>query len=184
MGFWNRFAEGTPQRRVAEHWFGLFQAEFATIEETFRAALSKNEEAFRAGLSRLHPPDNGQRTCLILLAKLALAVHHQSGLPGGGGAGRSVYDWQLQELASRFSNRELERLWRRFEPIDEALRSDASRHVLRFPGADHRLRVREGARGDDGRGDVRRDSGSTATVLPFRSDATFRLKPVSIAGRH
>ena len=134
MGFWDRFAAGTPQRRMAEHWFGLFQSEFATLEETFRAALSGDGEAFEAGLSRLHPPEKGRRTCLILLAKQALALYRQSGLTGGNGSGQSVYDWQLQELASRFTHRELERLWRRFEPIDEALRSGASRHVSGFLG--------------------------------------------------
>ena len=134
MGFWKRFEAGTPQRQVAQHWFELFRAEFATIEETFRAALSGNEEGFRAGLRLLHPPENGRRTCLILLAKLAMAVHQQRSSPGGDGAGRSVYEWQLQELASRFSDPELARLWRRFEPIDEALRSGASRHVSGFLG--------------------------------------------------
>ena len=68
------------------------------------------------------------------MAKLALALHRQRGLPGDEGAGQSVYDWQLQELASRFNDRELDRLWRRFEPIDEALRSGASGHVSGFLG--------------------------------------------------
>lgn len=134
MRFWERFEPGTPQRQVAEHWLGLFQAEFATIEETFRAALSGNGEAFQAGLSRLHPPEKGRRTCLILLAKHMLALHQRRGLPGDNDSGRSVYEWQLQELASHFTGRELERLWRRFEPIDEALRSGASRHVSGFLG--------------------------------------------------
>ena len=134
MGFWERFAAGTPQRRVAEHWFGLFQAEFANIEEFFRAALSENREAFRSRLSRLHPPEKGRRTCLILLAKQALALHQQRGSARGDQAGQSVYDWQLRELASRFSDRELDRLWRRFQPIDEALRSGDSRHVSGFLG--------------------------------------------------
>ena len=68
------------------------------------------------------------------MAKQVLALHQQKGLPGGNGSGQSVYDWQLRELASHFSDRELERLWRRFEPIDEALRSGASRHVSGFLG--------------------------------------------------
>lgn len=134
MRFWERFPTGTPQRQVAEHWFGLYQAEFATIEETFRAALSGNRESFETGLRRLHPPEEGRRTCLILLAKQALAVHQGRGLLSSDGDGQSVYEWQLQELASHFSDRELERLRQRFEPIDKALRSGASRHVSGFLG--------------------------------------------------
>ena len=134
LGFWTRFAEGTPQRRVAERWLGLYRAEFAAVEETFRAALDGNDEGFLAGLDRLHPPLEGRRTCLILLSKLASAVREQSHRPGGDRAGQSVYEWQLRQLAARFSDLELERLWQRFGPIDEALRCGTVKHVSGFLG--------------------------------------------------
>ena len=86
-GFWNRFAESTPQRRVAESWLALSRDEFATIEREFRAALAGDREMFLAGLATLHPPQEGRLTCLILLSKLVLAAHQQARLRGGNTAG-------------------------------------------------------------------------------------------------
>ena len=138
VGFWNRFVEGTPQRNIAEGWLTLNQDEFARIEETFRSALAGDADRFFTGLARLHPPEKGRLTCLILLSKVALDLHQKSRETGGDEAEtdtrQSVYDWLLERLVKRFSGEELERLWQRFGPLDEALKVGAPGHVSGFLG--------------------------------------------------
>ncbi len=138
VGFWNRFSEDCAQRTLTERWRALFHGEFATIEEMFRAVLLDDGEKFLAGLARLHPPAKGRLACLILLSKIALAVQQKNHNRGNGTAvpkaGKSLYDWHLEKLAEHFSGEELEQLWQRFEPVDEALRGEMPRHVSGFLG--------------------------------------------------
>jgi len=138
VGFWNRFAEGTPERCVTERWFELFRSEFRTIEGIFRAALASDGERFFAGITRLHPPSKGLLACLILLSKIALALEERRCQLGddrvGADAVQSVCEWQLRELTLHFSDEELDQLRQRFGPVDEALQIGLHRHVAGFIG--------------------------------------------------
>jgi ectoine hydroxylase-related dioxygenase (phytanoyl-CoA dioxygenase family) len=138
VGFWKLYPEGSAQRRIIERWSALFREEFATIEDLFRAVLAGDDSRFQRGLALLHPAAEGRLTCLILLSKFALAVQEMRGQQGLNSASpdcaKDVYEWQLQELISRFDDDELERVWRRFAPVDEALRTDAVGHVSGFLG--------------------------------------------------
>ena len=138
LGFWNQFADGTPQRRTADRWFATYRQEFTKIERLFRAALAGDSHGFSAGLAQLHPAEKGRLTCLILLSKIALKLKHANPDRGSDEAEREnrqvVYDWQLEELSARFSESELQQLRQRFGQVDDALKTGTSGHVSGFLG--------------------------------------------------
>ena len=135
VDFWKRFAEGTPQRSMAAGWLALYQDEFANIEDTFRAAAAGDYERFFAGLARLHRPEKGRLACLILLSKVARDLNQTSRESEGTNNPRqAVYEWLLEDLTSRLSGDECERLWQRFEPLDRALKTGSPGHVSGFLG--------------------------------------------------
>ena len=136
VNFAARFARETQHRRIADRWLALVGGEFLTLREMFQAALAGDERGFLVGLDRLHPPEEGRLACLILLTKIVLELRgkKRSGGVADLGADQSVYEWQLGELAAHFQDAELEQLARRFERVDELLRSDAPKHVSGFLG--------------------------------------------------
>ncbi len=132
-GFWETFAEGTPQRQVTDHWLSLNLAEFATIEDMFRGVMAGDSNRFRRGLALLHPAQAGRVACLILLTKVAAALQG-AGSEGAHTRDSTVYEWQIRQLAAKFTQDELDFLWERFAPVDNVLKTGGGGHVTGFLG--------------------------------------------------
>lgn len=105
----------------------LYEVECDTIESVFSAAIAGDTEAFQQGVARLHPGPRYREVCLILLSKLARKLRFD-GHPERPGYGGDFT--QERELAPRFTPEDLERLWQRFAPLDEALLAPDGREYV------------------------------------------------------
>ncbi len=107
----------------------LYDSECTRIEAFYRAIIAGDKESFYAGLEKLHPGEEERIVALILLSKLArkICLGPHPDREGYGG------DWsQDAELGPRFSERERELLWSRFESLDQRLQSDEEQFVPGF----------------------------------------------------
>ncbi len=120
------YLSGTARDDWEEHQ-RLYADECDSIEAVYRAAIVGDTEAFTQGVARLHPGPEHREVCLILLSKLAhkLRFEEHPERPGYGG------DFtQERELAPRFTAEDLERLWQRFQVLDESLRAPGGQQFV------------------------------------------------------
>jgi hypothetical protein len=108
-------------RRLWEEHRRLYEDECERIEVAFRAAVAGDAEGFDSAVAALHPGEAHREVALILLSKLARSLRFPEGHPERPGYGGDFT--QQAELAPRFDEVERERLWERFAPLDEALKS-------------------------------------------------------------
>ncbi len=105
----------SPEARgAAERCVRLYDEERGHVEGVYRAILDKDEAGFQNHLAELHPGDKNRFVCLVHLCKIAQRLK-----PGG------AYDLPLAED-------EIEQLWRRFSPLDEALKADEDQYMPGF----------------------------------------------------
>ncbi len=86
------------------------------VEAVFRAIINKDEDGFREGLATLHPGATGRCVCLIHLCKIAQRVQQGND----------------REYSPRFNPEEIQMLWKRFAPLDEALQADEEQYIPGF----------------------------------------------------
>ena len=131
------FPVDAPQRHALEHWFALFREESAVIGDVFRALLADDAGRFTDAVARLHPGNEGRLTCIILLSIIArnllkLTEDPDSKAPDDGQGPLGVeLQWQLSR---KFTSAEVRQLWKRFQPLDEMLRTKEPGHVRGFLG--------------------------------------------------
>jgi hypothetical protein len=119
----------SESKALIERLLGMYEKECNLLTATYRAVLDGDGDQFKRYLAQVHPGEEGRLVAVILLSKLA---HKMS---KGNHEYRSGYggDWtQEHEVAPRFSEQELERLWRRFEGLDKRLQSDTQQYVPGF----------------------------------------------------
>ena len=97
-----------------------YQAECDLLESAFRAVIQGEGDSFLQTLSQLHPGEQQREVCLILLSKLAYKLCFDTHPERSGYGGDFTQD---QELAPRFTPEDLQQLWQRFAPVDDALRA-------------------------------------------------------------
>ena len=106
-------------------------------EEALRAVVECDGEGYNEALNRLHPGrgEKGRMLSTVFLCKAALAIRLAKNAPYPdvpedlsrrlqGGAHPITLNWG-PAFAERFDDSEAETLWKRFEPLDKRLRSDA-----------------------------------------------------------
>ena len=103
-------------RQVFEQGLKLHQGECDTVEAIFRAVLERDEAGFHKSLARLHPGEPARLTCLIHLCKFA----------------QRMADGKDQAYVPHFTAGEVERLWKHFTPLDEALKADTEQNTPGF----------------------------------------------------
>ncbi len=113
-------------------------------EEALRAVVECDGEGYNEALNRLHPVrgEKGKMLSTVFLCKAALAIRLAKNAPYPdvpedlsrrlrGGAHPITLNWG-PAFAERFDESEAETLWKRFEPLDRLLRSDAEHFVPGF----------------------------------------------------
>lgn len=112
-------------------------------EEALRAVVECDGEGYNAALNRLHPGrgEKGKMLTTVFLCKAALAIRLAKNAPYPDvpdelsrrlrGAHPITLNWG-PAFAKRFDESEAETLWKRFEPLDRLLRSDAEHFVPGF----------------------------------------------------
>lgn len=113
-------------------------------EEALRAVVECDGERYNEALNRLHPGrgEKGMMLSTVFLCKAALAIRLAKNAPYPavpedlsrrlrGGAHPITLNWG-PAFAERFDESEAETLWKRFEPLDRLLRSDAEHFVPGF----------------------------------------------------
>lgn len=122
---------------------------FAHVEDALRAILACDSAAFLASLDRLHPGrgESGRLLSTIFLSKSAKRIHH---LKSAGFDRLSAQErlWATQihpmtlqwgkPLAARFTQRESETLWARFEYVDNLLQAGDDQWTPGFQGDETR----------------------------------------------
>ena len=116
-------------RAVFERQAQLYLEECDVMESTFRAIIDKNADAFREGLAVLHPGESRRIVCLILVSKVAHKMRFASH-PARAAFGSDIS--QDRDLKPRFSPAEIETLWERFRPLDEAIKSHKEEFIPGF----------------------------------------------------
>ncbi len=99
------------------------------IESVFRAAIDRDECAFQEGVAALHPGEAGRIVCVVLLSKIVYKMRF------GAHPARRHYGSDIshdEDLKPRFTDGELDTLWRRFAPLDRQLQSKAMQYVPGF----------------------------------------------------
>ena len=107
----------------------LYDEECNRIEAFYRAIIAKDKGLFYAGLETFHPGENNRIVALILFSKLAYKICI------GSHPNRESYgnDWsQDMVIGPRFSKKEKELLWSRFESLDHRLQADEEQFVPGF----------------------------------------------------
>lgn len=112
-------------------------------EEALRAVVECDGEGYNAALNRLHPGrgEKGKMLTTVFLCKAALAIRLAKNAPYPDvpdelsrrlrGAHPITLNWG-PAFTKRFEESEAETLWKRFEPLDRLLRSDAEHFVPGF----------------------------------------------------
>ena len=116
--------------------------EFDTVGRTFRAVIEKDLQGFLDGLAILHPVEEQRMVCVMLLTKLAYKVHRLnhpdvSQLTDASSRADAIA-WPLdslyllEKIARQFSVSESNKLWSRFVPMENRLKSDEDQYVPGF----------------------------------------------------
>ena len=113
-------------------------------ECALRAVIESNGAAYREALNRLHPDrgEKGELLSTVFLCKAALAIRLAKLPPYPdvpedlsrrlrGGKHPITLNWG-SDFAARFTANEAETLWRRFEPLDKLLQTEAEHFVPGF----------------------------------------------------
>ena len=103
----------SPQScEVFERGVALHNGELDTVEAIYRAVLDRDETGFHELLAKLHPGAPARLTCLTHLCKF---VQRNMGARDA-------------EYGPRFTDDEFDLLWKRFTPLDEALKADQQQY--------------------------------------------------------
>ena len=99
------------------------------IESIFRAAIDRDEGAFQEGVAALHTGEVGRIVCVVLLSKIVYKMKFATH-PVRRHYGSDIsHD---EDLKPRFTDGELDILWRRFAPLDRQLQSGTMQYVPGF----------------------------------------------------
>lgn len=117
----------------AQHQFDQFKnaydKETDVIARIYRAMLNKDDQAFMDGLITLHPGEKGRLVCCILLSKIIYKLRFQTS-PVREHYGSDIS--QDEDLAPRFTEKELDTLWQRFTTLDASIQSKNKQYVPGF----------------------------------------------------
>ena len=126
----------------------------AHSEEALRAVIECNGEAYNEALTRLHPDrgEKGKLLSTVFLCKAALAIRLAKHAPYPDvpedlsrrlrGPHPITLNWG-SDFAARFTANEAGTLWRRFEPLDKLLQTDAEHFVPGFQSGPMRYHFNE-----------------------------------------
>ena len=106
-----------------------YDGESDLIESIFRAAIGRDIDAFREGVAALHPGEAGRIVCVVLLSKIVYKMKYATHPV------RTHYGSDIshdEDLKPRFTEEELDTLWRRFALLDEQLQSGTMQYVPGF----------------------------------------------------
>ncbi len=106
-----------------------YDGETDLIEAVFRAAIDRNKDAFLEGVAALHPGEAGRIVCVVLLSKIAYKMKFATHPDRASYGGDISHD---EDLKPRFTDGELDTLWRRFAPLDELMQSHIRQYVPGF----------------------------------------------------
>ena len=125
-----------------ESFFNQVSKEFDTVSRTFRAVVDKDVQGFLDELAILHPVEEQQMVCVMLLTKLAYKVHKLNhpdvSQLADASARADAVAWPLdslyflEKIAQQFSVSESDILWSRFVPMGNRLKSDEDQYVPGF----------------------------------------------------
>ena len=109
----------------------LYAQQQDEIVATFNAIISRDLAAFTKAFETLHPSPHGRMTSLIVLSKIASAIHKYKDSDSD--------DWQntdaVKDLGARFTADELDQLWDRLGPLDDELKADTEQYESLFQNA-------------------------------------------------
>ena len=137
-----------------ERWNNRSREMKAHSEEALRAVIECNGEAYNEALTRLHPDrgEKGKLLSTVFLCKAALAIRLAKHAPYPDvpedlsrrlrGPHPITLNWG-SDFAARFTANEAETLWRRFEPLDKLLQTEAEHFVPGFQSGPMRYHFNE-----------------------------------------
>ena len=103
-----------------------YDEESNLIESIFRAVIGRDEDAFQEGLAALHPGEIGRIVCVVLLSKIVYKMKFSTH-PVRPHYGSDIsHD---EDLGPRFTDGELDTLWRRFALLDGMVQSESVQYV-------------------------------------------------------
>ena len=106
-----------------------YDGESDLIEAIFRAAIGRDGDGFEEGVAALHPGEAGRVVCVVLLSKIVYKMKFNAH-PVRPHYGSDIsHD---EDLKPRFSDGELDTLWRRFAPLDAQMQSETVQYVPGF----------------------------------------------------
>ena len=100
-------------RALYERWAGMYEAECNAVEALFRAVIERDEGGFLQGLAQLHPGASMRFVCLIHLCRIA----------------QQMEQGNEAEFSPRFTGAQIQSLWQRFGPLDEALQTEEENYL-------------------------------------------------------
>ena len=134
-----RFVECLPAaaRQTLERMAQLLSDQRDLLESLFRAMLDKDGDRFLRELAALRPGEEGRMVCLVMLSKVVQRMRLVSRpevrrLPRAERAKIVVHRDMLdfdENLAGRFTQADVERIWQRFAVLDAKLQADSEQHV-------------------------------------------------------
>ena len=116
-------------RRIVERQAAAHAKELDLLTSIYRSMLDRNETAFQESLAALHPGERGRLVAATLLSKLVYKIRFGSHPTREGYGG----DWtQDADIGPRFTDKEMDTLWSRFEPLDARLQADEEQFTPGF----------------------------------------------------
>ena len=91
----------------------MYEAECNAVEAVFRAIIERDEGGFLPGLAQLHPGASMRFVCLIHLCRIA----------------QQMEQGNEAEFSPRFTGAQIQSLWQRFGPLDQALQTEEENYL-------------------------------------------------------
>ena len=96
-----------------ERWLRLYREECDVVEAAFRAVIAGEAIPFSQALATLHPGEEARFVCAIHLCRIA----------------QQIFEGGDEVFSPRFTRTEIETIWRRFGPLDEALKTEEEHYL-------------------------------------------------------
>ena len=150
---WMQYLSPSAQE-TCSRWYRRSLAYMDDAEAALRGAMEKDEAAYRAALEVLHPGrgPKGVLQSTICLSKTARHIYNQQTRDFDSLSDREqsgvqmVHPMTLQWgllLGERFAPEEAKRLWERFKPLDDVMKTDEEHTLPGFQGRETRYLFEE-----------------------------------------